>query len=61
MDHNSDHLPITTILDLRVIQRQQAETRDWSNIDEKKLQVKLALALPTPRCPKIRHVLNRYV
>jgi hypothetical protein len=31
MDHNSDHLPIITILDLRTIQRQQAETRDWSS------------------------------
>ncbi|XMA13648.1 hypothetical protein WAI453_006439 [Rhynchosporium graminicola] len=61
MDHNSDHLPITTILDLRTVQRQQAEIRDWSSIDEKELRTSLARELPTTRCPKSRHALDRYV
>jgi YD repeat-containing protein len=61
MDHNSDHLPITTILDLRTMQRQHAETRDWSSIDEKELRTSLARELPTTRCPKSRHALDRYV
>jgi hypothetical protein len=61
MDHNSDHLPITTILDLRTIQRKQVKTRDWSSIDQKELRAKLARELPTLRCPKSRHALDRYV
>lgn len=61
MDHNSDHLPITTILDLRTIQRQQEETRDWSSINEKELRTSLARELPIPRCPKSRPALDRYM
>jgi hypothetical protein len=61
MDHNSDHLLITTVLDLRTIQRQQAETRDWSSIDEKELRTSFARELPITRCPKSRHALDRYV
>jgi exonuclease III len=61
MDHNSDHLPITTILDLRTIQRQQAEIHDWSSINEKELRTSFARKLPTPRCPKSRTALDRYV
>jgi ribonuclease HI len=61
MDHNSDHLPITTILDLRIIQRQQAETHNWSSINEKELRTSLARELPITRCPKSRHALDRYV
>jgi ribonuclease HI/exonuclease III len=61
MDHNSDHLPITTILDLRMISIQRAETRDWSSIEEKELRTSLARELPTLRCPRSRHALDRYV
>ena len=61
MDHNSDHLPIITILDLRTRQRQQTETRDWSSIDGKELRANLARELPAPRCPKSTHALDRYV
>jgi hypothetical protein len=61
MDHNSDHLPITTLLDFRTIQRPQADARDWSNTDEKELRTNLARKLPTPRCPKTRPALDIYV
>jgi YD repeat-containing protein len=61
IDHNSDHLPITTILDLQTRERQQVETRDWSSIDEKELRAHLARELSTPRHPKSKHALDRYV
>jgi hypothetical protein len=42
-------------------QRQQAETRDWSSIDEKELRANFTRELPRPRCPKSKHALDRYV
>ncbi|PQE23329.1 reverse transcriptase protein [Rutstroemia sp. NJR-2017a BBW] len=61
IDHNSDHLPITTILDLRTIQRQVVHTYDWSNIDEKEFRIRLEYELPILRCPKTKTALDRYV
>jgi len=61
MDHNSDHLPITTALDLRIIQRPRADIHEWSSIDEKKLRTSLAQEQPPLRCPKTKHALDRYV
>lgn len=61
MDHNSDHLPITTTLDLRTGQQPQTEIQDWSNIDEQKLRASLRKELPTLRNPKSRSGLDCYV
>jgi hypothetical protein len=61
MDHNSDHLSITTRLDLRIMQRPKVNTHDWSNIDEKEFRIRLARELPPLRCPKTKPALDRYV
>ena len=61
MDHNSDHLPITTRLDLRIVQRPKVDTHDWSSMDEKEFRIHLARELPPLRCPKTKTALDRYV
>ena len=61
MDHNSDHLPITTILDIRGVQSRPNLTRNWKSIDRKKLQKILKEQLPELRRPGTRTALDRYV
>src|SRR5690242_9529663 len=61
MDHNSDHLPITTTLDLRTMQRPEVDTYDWSSMDEKVFRTSLTRELPPLRCPKTKLALDRYV
>ncbi|PQE08856.1 reverse transcriptase protein [Rutstroemia sp. NJR-2017a BBW] len=61
MDHNSDHLPITTTLDLRGIPRPEMNTRDWSRMDEKEFRTYLTRELPKTRCPKTKTAVDRYV
>jgi YD repeat-containing protein len=61
IDHNSDHLPITTMLDLRTMQRPEVDTHDWSSMDEKEFRTCLTRELPTLRCPKTKAALDRYV
>lgn len=58
--HNSDNLPITTTLDLRIIQRPKVDTHDWSSMDEKEFRMSLARDLPLPRCSKTKPALDRY-
>jgi len=60
MDHNSDHLPITTTLDYRTIDRPPKDVRDWSGTDEKKLRIGLTRELPAIRSPKTKSALDRY-
>ena len=61
MHHNSDHLPITTILDIRGVQTRPNLTRNWKSIDKKKLQKILREHLLELRRPGTRTALNRYV
>ena len=61
MDHNSDHLPITTILDVRGVQARLNPTRNWKSIDEGKLQKLLKEHLPELRRPGTRTALDQYV
>lgn len=61
MDHNSDHLPITTILDLRIAQRLQRNMYDWPNVDIQKLRANLTHNLPVLRSPRTETALDRYV
>ncbi|PVH67570.1 hypothetical protein DL98DRAFT_523264 [Cadophora sp. DSE1049] len=61
MDHNSDHLPITTRLDLRIIQRPKVDTRDWSSMDEKEFRIRFTRELLPFRSLKTKLALDRYV
>jgi endonuclease/exonuclease/phosphatase family metal-dependent hydrolase len=36
MGHESDHLPISTLLDLRVLQYERKPRRNWKNLDDDK-------------------------
>jgi hypothetical protein len=61
MDHNSDRLPITTRLDLRIMQRPKVDTHDWAGMDKKEFRIRLARELPPLRCPRTKTALDRYV
>ncbi len=60
MDHNSDHLPITTILDVRAPTRTPATTPNWKAVDEKKLRKIVNQNLPEIRRPRTKAALDRY-
>jgi hypothetical protein len=45
------------MLDLRIIQRPEVDTHDWSSIDEKKFRTRLVNELQTLRCPKTKTLL----
>ncbi|CVL08851.1 uncharacterized protein FMAN_14093 [Fusarium mangiferae] len=61
MDHDSDHLPIVTSLDLTVVQLPAKVRRNWKAIDEKALARCLQRELPPQRRPRTRTALDRYV
>ena len=61
MDHNSDHLPITTIIDIRGIHTRPNPTRNWKATDEKKLLKILRKHLPELRRPRTKTTLDQYV
>jgi hypothetical protein len=58
MDHNSDHLPITTTLDIRGVQTRPNLTRDWKSTDEEKPQKILREHLPELRRPRTKTALD---
>lgn len=60
MDHNSDHLPITTRLDITVRNQPPRTVRNWAILDEKKLRTTLEQGLPRVRRPKSKPALDRY-
>jgi hypothetical protein len=60
MDHNSDYLPITTRLALRIIQRPKVDRHDWSSIDEKEFRIRFARELLPLRGPRTKTALDRY-
>ena len=61
IDHHSDHLPITTILDLRGAPAQPNPTRNWKATDKKKLQSTLDQHPPEIRRPRTKAGLDQYV
>ena len=60
IDHNSDHLPITTKLDISLRIQAPKETRNWGSTDKKKLQTALVQELPRVRRPNTKPALDRY-
>lgn len=60
MDHNSDHLPITTRLDIIIKNQLHPEVHNWASTDEKKLQTVLERELLRVKTPKTRAALDRY-
>ncbi|KAF8859679.1 hypothetical protein BDZ45DRAFT_688974 [Acephala macrosclerotiorum] len=58
MDYYSDHLPITTVLDLQGTPAQPNPTRNWKATDEKKLQSTLSHHLLELRRPRTKAALD---
>ncbi|KAJ3562896.1 hypothetical protein NPX13_g8391 [Xylaria arbuscula] len=61
LDHDSDHLPIVTILDLRVIQLIKEPTRKWKELNGEKFQTALTQKLPELCKPRTLTALEEYV
>ena len=61
LDHDSDHLPIGTILDLSIQPLEATLRRNWKRLDEKVYQKELRGALPPLRRPANKTALDRYV
>ncbi|OHE90236.1 zinc knuckle [Colletotrichum orchidophilum] len=60
-NHDSDHLPIATSLDLTVAQLQQEETRDWKSLDATIFTKVVKRKLPPLRRPRTKAALDRYI
>ncbi|KAB2110395.1 hypothetical protein AG0111_0g1384 [Alternaria gaisen] len=61
LDHDSDHLPISTVIDIRVQQLEQPPKRDWRRLDEGTYHKALKQALPPLRRPANKTALDAYV
>lgn len=61
LDHDSDHLPISTILDLRVIQHEQKPLKPWRVLDCEKFCKALKTKLPSRQRPRTITALEEYV
>jgi hypothetical protein len=61
MDHDSDHLPIVTELDMSVIQLKKEIGRDWKALDKKVFDDMLRLELPPLQRLRTKTALDRYV
>jgi hypothetical protein len=60
LDHDSDHLPIGTQLDLRVAVRGIRWVRNWRKLDEKQFRTTLEKNLPPIRRPRTKRALDEY-
>lgn len=61
LDHDSDHLPIVTSLDMSPKLLSRGPSRDWKSIDEKRFRSAVLGKLPPQRRPRTRSALDRYV
>ncbi|KAH6044453.1 hypothetical protein HBI67_247390 [Parastagonospora nodorum] len=61
LDHDSDHLPISTTLDMTTQQLERASRRNYKRLDIKKYTKALKDTLPPPRRPETKVALNNYV
>ncbi|KAG6979819.1 RNA-directed DNA polymerase from mobile element jockey [Fusarium oxysporum f. sp. conglutinans] len=61
MDHDSDHLPITTSLDLNTVKMIAKPRRNWKALDEKTFTRVLQRELPPQRRSRTKTALDRYV
>lgn len=60
-DHDSDHLPIITALELKAICLEAKARRKWKALDEKMFNAQLQRELPPLRRPRTKAALDRYV
>ncbi|OHW95285.1 reverse transcriptase-like protein [Colletotrichum incanum] len=60
-NHDSDHLPIATSLDLTVTQLQQEKKRNWKAIDETIFTKAIKRSINSLRRPRTKAALDRYV
>jgi exonuclease III len=60
LDHDSDHLPISTTLDLAVQRLEKKPRKDWKRLDEKLYTKTLRHSLPPLRRPLTKTALNAY-
>ncbi|KAK2923091.1 Endonuclease/exonuclease/phosphatase superfamily [Fusarium oxysporum f. sp. vasinfectum] len=61
MDHDSDHLPITTSLDLNTVKMIAKPRRNWKALDEKTFTRVLQRELPLQRRSRTKTALDRHV
>jgi exonuclease III len=61
MDHDSDHLPITTSLDLNTVKMIAKPQRNWKALDEKTFTRVLQRELPPQRRSRTKTGLDRHV
>ena len=61
LDHDSDHLPISTVIDMRIQQLDATPKRDWKRLDEAVYNKALKQALPLLRRPANKTALDTYV
>ncbi|KDN71155.1 putative zinc knuckle, partial [Colletotrichum sublineola] len=61
INHDSDHLPIVTSLNLAVAELQLEKKRNWKAIDEKTLIQTLRASLPQLQRPRTKTALDGYV
>jgi hypothetical protein len=60
LDHDSDHLPISTLLDLRILQGEPKPRRNWKGLDVAKFQEALKETLPGLARPRTKTALDTY-
>lgn len=60
LDHDSDHLPIKTILDLRTKHRDAKPVRPWKRLNAEYFRKELKAGLPPQRRPRTVASLERY-
>jgi uncharacterized membrane protein YheB (UPF0754 family) len=60
LDHDSDHLPISTTLDLAVQRLEKKPRKDWKRLDKKQYTKTLRHSLPSLQRPLTKTALNAY-
>ena len=61
LDHDSDHLPIVTVMDMSVKLLETVPKREWKHVDQQAYQKVLRKALPPLRRPANKTALDAYV
>ncbi|KAL6152343.1 hypothetical protein ACJQWK_05935 [Exserohilum turcicum] len=61
LDHDSDHLPISTVLNMTVQSMQETTKRNWKRMNEKTYLEDLKATLPPLRRPTTKLALDNYV
>jgi hypothetical protein len=61
LDHDSDHLPISTVLDMTVQHLRETTKRNWKRMNEKTYLEALKETLPPLRRPTTKLALDNYV